>query len=87
MNKDKLAHCFRSILSYISPQLNTEITYFVKFKRWINLKRPMTFNFGHRIKDPRKLSTNEGDSRIWFFNPAAYNNLLAKFREYKAANK
>lgn len=44
MNKDKLAHCFRSILSYISPQLNTEITYFVKFKRWINLKRPMTFN-------------------------------------------
>ena len=50
-------------------------------------KRPMTFNFGHRIKDPRKLSTNEGDSRIWFFNPAAYNNLLAKFREYKAANK
>ena len=50
-------------------------------------KREMTFHFGHFILNPRHLETKEGDSRIWFFNPAAYNNLLAKFREYKAANK
>lgn len=46
-------------------------------------KREMTFHFGHKILNPRKLETNEGDARIWFLNPAAYDNLLAKFRDYK----
>jgi len=46
-------------------------------------KRQITFNFRHKILNPRKLESDEGDSRIWFFNPAAYNNLLAKYREYK----
>ena len=50
-------------------------------------KRQMTFNFRHKILNPRMLESDEGDTRIWFLNPAAYNNVLAKYREYKAANK
>ena len=46
-------------------------------------KRQITFNFRHKILNPRHLEGDEGDARIWFLNPAAYNNLLAKFREYK----
>lgn len=46
-------------------------------------KRQMTFNFRHKILNPRKLEADEGDARIWFLTPAAYNNLLAKYREYK----
>ena len=50
-------------------------------------KRQMTFNFRHKILSPRMLESDESDARIWFLNPAAYNNVLAKYREYKAANK
>ena len=46
-------------------------------------KRQMTFTFKHQKLNPRHLETKEGDTRIWFCNPTAYNNLLAKFREYK----
>ena len=46
-------------------------------------KYQMKFNFRHKVENPRHLESNEGDARIWFFTPAAYNNLLAKFREYK----
>ncbi len=38
------AGLFRSILSYISPRLNTEVTYFVKFKKRLNLRQPQSFN-------------------------------------------
>jgi tetratricopeptide (TPR) repeat protein len=46
-------------------------------------KRQLVFNFRHKILNPRKLESNEGDSRIWFLAPDAYNNILTKFREYK----
>lgn len=47
-------------------------------------KRKMTFNFKHVIGNPRKLKTNEDDARLWFFKPEIYNDILAKFREFKA---
>ena len=47
-------------------------------------KRNMTFNFYHKVMNPRHLETNEGDTRIWFLTPATYNNLLTKYREYKS---
>lgn len=50
-------------------------------------RRQMTFNFRYKILNPHKLEVNEGDARIWFLTPAAYNNILAKYREYKATNK
>lgn len=50
-------------------------------------KRQIQFNFRHKIKDPLKLDSDEGDSRLWFLNPEAYNNILTKFREFKAAKK
>ena len=50
-------------------------------------KRQIMFNFRHRIWNPRKLESDEGDARIWFFTPEIYNNVLAKYREYKATNK
>ncbi len=50
-------------------------------------KRQMTFNFRQKLLNPRHLDSDEGDARIWFLTPAAYNNILAKYREYKAANK
>lgn len=50
-------------------------------------KCQMTFNFRQKILNPRHLETDEGDARIWFLTPAAYNNLLAKYREYRTANK
>ena len=50
-------------------------------------KLKLTFNFRYKEMNPRHLESDEGDARIWFFNPASYNNLLAKYREYKAANK
>ena len=46
-------------------------------------KNQLKFNFRHKVENPRHLETDEGDARIWFFTPAAYDNLLAKFREYK----
>ena len=50
-------------------------------------KHQLTFQFKSIIRNPRRLEYNEGDSRIWFLNPDAYNALLNKYREFKAANK
>ena len=50
-------------------------------------KRQMNFNFKHFIANPRRLVGNEGDARIWFLAPDAYNNLLAKYREYVKSRK
>lgn len=44
MNKVKIAHKFRSLLSYVSPRLNTEVSYRVKFGKRLNLSCPKTFN-------------------------------------------
>ena len=47
-----------------------------------------TYNFKHFLNNPRQLETNPGEARIVFFNnPAQYNDLVAKFREFKAKNK
>ena len=50
-------------------------------------KQQMAFNFRHYIWKPRHLESDGGDARLWFLNPDAYNTLLTKYREYKAANK
>lgn len=42
--KTNLAKLFRTTLSYISPRLNTEVTYLFKFKKRLNLKSPKSFN-------------------------------------------
>ena len=42
--KTIIAHYFRSFLSYLSPRLNTEVLFWVKFKKRLNLKNPKTFN-------------------------------------------
>ena len=39
-----LSHLFKSILTRISPRLNTEIVYRIKFGRRINLKNPKTMD-------------------------------------------
>lgn len=48
-------------------------------------KVPMTFNFRHRVANPRQLESDEGDGRILFFSPEVHGNILAKFREFKAS--
>lgn len=45
-------------------------------------KRQMKFNFRHFIANPRRLVSEEGDARILFLTPDAYNGFLAKYREY-----
>ena len=47
-------------------------------------KRTLVFNFKHYIRNPRKLESNEGEARIWFLNQETYNQVLTKFREFKA---
>lgn len=42
--KKKMMHIFRCFLTLISPRLNTEICYLVKFKKKLPLKNPMTLN-------------------------------------------
>lgn len=39
-----VGHWFKSILTLISPRLNTEVVYYSKFKRRINLKNPQTLD-------------------------------------------
>lgn len=41
---DKCSELFKQILTLISPRLNTEVVYFFKFKRKINLKNPQTLD-------------------------------------------
>ena len=43
MNFD-VANEFRCILSRISPKLNTKVTYYFKFKKFLNLNNPETLN-------------------------------------------
>lgn len=40
----QIAGVFRCTLTLISPKLNTEVTYFIKFKKRLNLKMPKTLN-------------------------------------------
>lgn len=47
----------------------------------------LQYNFNHAPSDPRKLKTNENDSRIWFLNKSYYDDFLQKFRAYKASKK
>ena len=50
-------------------------------------KHQFTFSFKQVISNPRKLEYNEGDSRLWFFNPDSHSRLLQMYRDFKAANK
>ena len=47
-------------------------------------KLQMKFNFKHTLGEPRKLSSDEGDSRLLFFKPEVHEEILAKYREFKA---
>lgn len=47
-------------------------------------KRELKIYFKHFIRNPRKLEGNEGDSRLWFLPQETYNDLLTRFREFKA---
>jgi hypothetical protein len=42
--------------------------------------------FGHKVWNPRKLETNEGDSRLFFLTPDTYKKVLEGFRAFKANN-
>ena len=48
----RISQLFKQTLTRISPRLNTEVIYFIKFKKRINLKHPKT------------LDENEGTKRI-----------------------
>ena len=48
-------------------------------------KVSMESNFKHLMAKPKHLESNPDDSRIWFLEPDKYNNLLNKYREFKAA--
>lgn len=47
-------------------------------------KRDLTCHFGYTRSDQHKLDVNEGEPRIQYFSPEDYNDLLTKFREFKA---
>ena len=49
--------------------------------------RMMYFNFLHKLKNPCFLEYEDNDARIFFFNPKAHSELLAKFRAFKATLK
>lgn len=49
--------------------------------------RSININFRHYLSNPRKLESNEGDTRLWFLSPEAYADILAKYREYKSKQK
>ena len=40
----RISRHFKAFLTRISPRLNTEIVYFIKFKKRINLKNPHTLD-------------------------------------------
>lgn len=50
-------------------------------------ERMMSFNFIHKLKNPCFLEYKDDDTRIFFFNPKAHSELLAKFRAFKATLK
>ena len=48
-------------------------------------KLNFTYNFKHFMSNPRQLETNPGEARIiFFYNIDQYNEILAKYREFKA---
>ena len=47
-------------------------------------KYQLTFNFIHKIRNPRYLESKEGDSRIWFMTKENHEKLLNAYREFKA---
>ena len=50
-------------------------------------KTALTFNFRHFLSNPRTLASLPDDSRIFFLPPETYEQLLGKFREFKAGRK
>ena len=50
-------------------------------------KTALTFNFRHFLSNPRTLASLPDDSRIFFLPPDTYEQLLNKFREFKANRK
>ena len=44
-------------------------------------------SFNHFVKNPRKLVSKEGDSRIYFLSPEEYGKILATYRTFKAKLK
>ena len=50
-------------------------------------QKNLVFNFRHFTRNPRRLVSNEGDSRIWFMSPENYGKVLAAYREYKSKEK
>lgn len=49
--------------------------------------RMLYFSFNQRLWNPRFLECKDDDARIFFFNPKAHSELLAKFRAFKANMK
>ena len=47
----------------------------------------LVFNFRYFVRNPRRLVSNEGDSRIWFMSQEDYEKVLAAYREYKSKSK
>lgn len=50
-------------------------------------QKNLVFNFRYFARNPRRLVSNEGDSRIWFMSPEDYGKVLAAYREYKKKEK
>ena len=50
-------------------------------------KLKLQFNFGYYRNNRNLLQSNDGEARLLFPNDEAYNQLIAKYREYKAASK
>jgi hypothetical protein len=47
----------------------------------------LEFSFIQALNDPKHLLIKDGSAHLWFLSDQAYNELLKKFREFKAANK
>lgn len=53
-----------------------------------NMEHPLVgWQLQNYMRTDEEREAFKGDARIWFLIPAAYNNILAKYREYKATNK
>ena len=50
-------------------------------------KPQLTFNFRQYLNNPRKLVTNDDDTRIWFFKPEIHKQLLNDFHAFKETLK
>jgi len=47
----------------------------------------LEFSFIQKSNDPRHLLIKDGSAHLWFLSDQAHDELLKKFREFKAANK